>query len=139
MVNGFLFRGTNEESCPLGKQCVENSKCPSYITQREELIELAKAKVWNKYYSLRDELKSKVCNSKKRKICCECPCAKREDCSYIQELYEKAKENKETLRSLVCNRRKRTFYCCNKENRDTLIKENQKDENDSPTFLPSAG
>ena len=141
MLNSLspFFRGSEPESCPEGEQCIENSQCASYQAQRVELLQLGNAKVWDKFNSLRNTLRSKICNSKKKKICCKCPCTQKEECPHIQELYSNAKKNMAMLRTLICNRRERTFYCCNKEITSSQEQVEYQNKEDSPTFLPSAG
>ena len=40
----------------------------------------------------------------------DCPCATRDNCAYIDALYQA--RNKTALKSLICSKTLRTFYCC---------------------------
>jgi len=70
--------------------------------------------------TLVSDLKSKICNAKEQKFCCDCNCVKREECPAINELYtnfeqETDKDKKRSLLSdlkkKICSAKEKTFCC----------------------------
>ena len=60
---------SDETRCPKNEQCTVSSDCPKFQQEKETLKQLSSTT--KAYKEKLEELKSKVCNRAKRKVCCE--------------------------------------------------------------------
>merc|ERR1719373_331184 len=93
-----LTSGSEEEKCQETEECVAPGKCEEFQTDRKKLKGLNKSS--QEYNELLNELKQKVCNRTPNKVCCSCPCKARDQCPYVEQLYQVNDISK--LKSLVC-------------------------------------
>merc|ERR1712126_454163 len=60
---------SDEIRCPKNEQCTVSSDCPKFQQEKETLKQFSSTT--KAYKEKLEELKSKVCNRAKRKVCCE--------------------------------------------------------------------
>lgn len=116
LSNIFLSVSAVENvQCGPNQICIERPECPAIEKLYSDLAQNEKdPKIIN-------ELKSKICNAKEKKFCCDCNCRKKDDnCPAISRLYTDLSKatNKENydlvlrnIKSKICNKKEQTFCC----------------------------
>merc|ERR550517_1219115 len=112
-----LSAEARDVECNRTQTCVKRTDCPAVDSLYTELQQEEDP---DRKKTLVSDLKSKICNAKEQKFCCDCNCVKREECPAINELYtnfeqETDKDKKRSLLSdlkkKICSAKEKTFCC----------------------------
>lgn len=143
----------SDRRCGADETCKSQSKCPSFLQQKEYLFSLQKGS--KEYGEKLEQIKRSVCNKEKKGVCClnekkigtsKCeggePCLKEAECPHAQDLRRRLRNGesgaKQQLVNLICDRKERTFCCPNNlQPVSSIPADNNK--NKLPTWLPKEG